>query len=83
MLKRSLLVVALVCGCSPAVLPAAVSSPAEPSANASRVPDDAAFAAVRPHRARRVARLAPPFAASAVTRRVPDGEPTTAVATAD
>lgn len=78
MLKRSLFVAALACGCSTAVLPATGRGPSTPSAVAPSASLEPKLA--RPHHARRIARLAPPFAATGLTRRVPDGEPMTALA---
>jgi hypothetical protein len=82
MLKRSLCVVALACGCSPAVLPATARAPSLPSGVARNARSEAQLLAARPHHARHVARLAPPFAASGLTRRVPDSEPMTALVVA-
>ncbi len=82
MLKRSLCVVALACGCSPAVLPATGRAPSAPSSFARSAPVERPLVAARAHHARHVARLAPPFAASGLTRRVPDSEPMTAFAVA-
>jgi hypothetical protein len=78
MLKRSLLVVAFACGCSSAVAPGTGRAPSAPNAVAGSMPLEPPHVAWRPHHGRRLARLAPPFAASNLTRRVPDGEPMTA-----
>jgi hypothetical protein len=82
MLKRTLLVVALACACSPAVAPLTGSSPSSPCDAARAVRLEPQLAGLRPRHARHVARLAPPFAASNLTRRVPDSEPMTALVTA-
>lgn len=80
MLKRSLFIVALACGCSFTAVPAA-RGPIMPAVAVPSAPSELALGVARPAHARRVARLAPPFAASGLTRRVPDGEPMTALAT--
>jgi len=79
MLKRSLFLVALACGCSPAVAPVTGRAPNSPSDAARSAPLERSLVAARPHHTRHVARLAPPFAASGLTRRVPDSEPMTAL----
>jgi hypothetical protein len=75
MLVRCLLPGLLFLGCAPATLPVAA-----PSAHAAAPAATNVAHSARPHRARHVARLAPPFASAGGTRHLADGDVPTAVA---
>jgi hypothetical protein len=79
MLKRSLVAIALLSGCSPASLPALSRAPSAEIPSTFDV-SPALTTATAPHHVRHVARLAPPFVGSTVTRHVAEGEPATALA---